>query len=96
MAAREGLSGDGDCADEPISIPPRFFRTRFDTIALYVALDRVRKQRGLEWVAVARELGVSPGVIARLTLGGRTNANLIIAAADWAGVAVEALLLLSR
>ncbi len=71
-------------------VPPLY--ARFDTIALYAALDRVRKKRGLEWAAVAGELGVSPGVIARFTLGGRTNANLMVAAADWAGETVEALL----
>ena len=75
-------------------VPPLF--ARFDTIALYAALDRVRKKRGLAWDAVANELGVSAGVIARFTLGGRTNANLMVAAADWAGEAVEALLQQSR
>lgn len=75
-------------------VPPLY--ARFDTIALHTALDRARKKRRLEWDAVADELGVSRGVIARFTLGGRTHVNLMIAAADWAGETVEALLQPSR
>lgn len=75
-------------------VPPLF--ARFDTIALHAALDRARNERGLSWQEVADELGVSAGVIARFTKGGRTNANLMVAAADWAQVAVETLLQPSR
>jgi hypothetical protein len=71
-------------------VPPLF--ARFDTIALHTALDRVRTERRLSWDEVASELGVSAGVIARFKKGGRTNANLMVAAADWAGEPVEALL----
>lgn len=81
-----------DAARPPV--PERF--ARFDTIALHAALDRARQQRGLGWAQVAAALGVSPGVIARLTKGGRTSANLMVAAADWAGEHVEALMQPSR
>jgi hypothetical protein len=75
-------------------VPPLY--ARFDTIALHLALDRARSERGLTWDDVAGALGVSPGVIARFTKGGRTNADLMVAAADWAGEPVEALLQPSR
>ncbi len=75
--------------------PPHLF-ARFDTIALYGALDRVRSERGVTWGVVAGELGTTPGVIARFTKGGRTNANLMVAAAEWAGEPVESLLQPSR
>jgi hypothetical protein len=79
------------------SLPPvPSLYARFDTIALHSALDRKRDARGLTWNEVADELGVSPGVIARFTKGGRTNANLMVAAAEWAGEPVEALLQPSR
>ncbi len=71
-------------------VPERF--ARFDTIALHGALDRARQRRGLAWADVADALGVSPGVIARFTKGGRTNADLMIAGADWAGEPVEGLM----
>lgn len=75
-------------------VPPLF--ARFDTIALHAALDRARQERSLTWDEVANELGVSREVISRFTKGGRTNANLMVAAADWAGEPVEALLQPSR
>ncbi|MGE0599623.1 MAG: hypothetical protein AB7J35_05720 [Dehalococcoidia bacterium] len=71
--------------------PPPLF-ARFDTIKLHAALDRARRERGLTWGVVAAELGTMPGVIARFTKGGRTNAQLMVAAAEWAGEPVEALL----
>lgn len=77
-----------------VPMPPLY--ARFDTIKLHAALDRARQTRRLSWDDVANELGVSTGVIARFTKGGRTNANLMIAAADWAGEPVEALLQPSR
>ncbi len=77
-----------------VPVPPLY--ARFDTIALHEALDRVRGERGLAWDQVAADLGVSTGVIARFRKGGRTNGNLMVAAADWAGEPVEALLQPSR
>ena len=77
-----------------VPVPPLF--ARFDTIALLESLDRERGKRGLAWDQVAAELGVSTGVIARFRKGGRTHANLMVAAADWAGEPVEALLQPSR
>lgn len=71
--------------------PPPLF-ARFDTILLHAALDRARTARGRTWGEVAVELGTTPGVIARFTRGGRTNAQLMVAAAEWAGEPVESML----
>ncbi len=71
--------------------PPPLF-ARFDTIALYAAMDRVRELRELTWPEVAAEVGTTPGVIARFQKGGRINGRLMVVAAEWAGEPVEALL----
>lgn len=81
----------GSIAPRPApAVPPLY--GRFDTIALHKALDLERIARQLSWAEVGAELGVSAAVISRLTKGGRTHANLMIIAADWAGEPVEALL----
>lgn len=76
---------------EPLPDPPPLF-ARFDTIALHAALDRRRTERGLTWPQVASMLGTTPAVLARFTKGGRTSGQLMVAAAEWAGEPVEALL----
>ena len=81
----------GSVAPRPApAVPPLY--ARFDTIALHRALDIKRVARQLSWADVGAELGVSAAVISRFTKGGRTNASLMITAADWAGEPVEALL----
>jgi hypothetical protein len=76
---------------DPLPAPPPLF-ARFDTIALYNALDRARETHGMGWAEVADELGVSTGTIARFTKGGRTNSIVMVAAAEWAGEPIESLL----
>lgn len=71
--------------------PPTALYARFDTIALHKAMYVERRKRKLTWTQVADELGITTGVIDRFTLGGRTHADLMIAAAWWAGKPVEAL-----
>ncbi len=76
---------------EPLPAPPPLF-ARFDTIALHTALNRVRETRGMSWAEVATELATTPSVLSRLVKGGRTSGQFMVAAAEWAGEPVEALL----
>lgn len=71
--------------------PPPLF-ARFDSIALHESLSRVREARQLTWQQVATELGTTTSVIARLKKGGRVDAQLMVAAAEWAQTPVESML----
>lgn len=62
---------------------------RFDTRALFAALDRQRTTRQLTWDAVAREIGVSAATITRTRRGGRMEVDGVLAMVGWLGVPVE-------
>ena len=62
---------------------------RFDSKALYAALDEQRQARHLSWQAVAKEIGVSVPTIAHTQKGGRMEVDGMLAMVDWLGVAVE-------
>jgi transcriptional regulator with XRE-family HTH domain len=65
-------------------------RRRFDTKALYVALDRQRVARGLSWQQVARAIGVSPSTLTRTRDGGRLEVDGMLAMVAWLEQSVEA------
>jgi hypothetical protein len=57
---------------------------RFDTAAIYAKLDARRRERGLTWAQVAREVGGLSGAgLTRLARGGRTAFPDIIRIARW-------------
>ena len=62
---------------------------RFDTRALYRALDERRKAHGLSWRQVASETGVSVSTLTRTQRGGRLEVDGMLAMVDWLGVSVE-------
>ena len=62
---------------------------RFDSKALYAALDEQRQARHLSWQEVAKELGVSVSTITRTQKGGRMEVDGMLAMVGWLGVAVE-------
>lgn len=62
---------------------------RFDPKALFAALDRQRTERGLTWAQVGRDIGVSPSTITRTKLGGRMEADGMLAMVRWLGVPAE-------
>jgi transcriptional regulator with XRE-family HTH domain len=62
---------------------------RFDTGALYAALDRQRVERGLTWAQVAAEIGVSAATIQRTKSGGRMEIDGMLAMVHWLGEPVE-------
>jgi len=61
---------------------------RFDTKALYAALDARRQERGLTWKDVAAEIGVAETTIRRTREGGRMEVDGMLAMVNWLGVPV--------
>lgn len=66
-------------------------RGRFNTRALYLALDRERRSRRMAWPEVARAAGnhISPAMLKRLAKGGRIGVDLMVSAVGWLGASVE-------
>lgn len=62
---------------------------RFDTKALYQALDQRRTAREMTWAMVAAEIGVSATTIARTRAGGRMEVDGMLAMVRWLHVSVE-------
>ena len=62
---------------------------RFDTQALYQALNARREERGLTWKQVAAETGVAEATIKRTREGGRMEVDGMLAMVNWLGVPVE-------
>jgi transcriptional regulator with XRE-family HTH domain len=62
---------------------------RFDTGALYTALEAQRTARGLSWTDVARETGVSTSTLTGTRRGGRLEVDGVLAMVRWLGRDVE-------
>jgi len=62
---------------------------RFDSAALYLALDEQRCLRGMSWTDVAKEIGVSVTTIKRTRDGGRMEVDGVLAMVGWLGAQVE-------
>ena len=62
---------------------------RFDSKALYAALDARRKSRGISWREVADEMGVSAATISRTREGGRMEVDGMLAMVAWLDFPVE-------
>jgi len=76
-------------ADAPrFQLPPlqRGQILRWDTRALFAALDARRHERGLTWVALARELrGFTPGMLTNLAKGTRIGFPRVMQLVRWLG-----------
>jgi hypothetical protein len=62
---------------------------RFNAAALYAALDKQRRDRGMTWTQVGRELGIGPSTLTRTRLGGRMEVDGMLAMVRWLGRTVE-------
>ena len=62
---------------------------RFDSQALYAALDEQRTRRGLSWAEVARETGVSSSTLTGTKRGGRLEVDGVLAMTAWLGRSIE-------
>jgi hypothetical protein len=59
---------------------------RWDTKALHAALDAQRREQGLTWVDVARTIpGFTPGMLTRLSKGGRIGFPGVMRLVAWLG-----------
>lgn len=57
----------------------------FDPDALYVALDRKRRQRRILWRQIAREAGVSPSTLTRIGQGHQIYSDGLVKLMAWLG-----------
>jgi transcriptional regulator with XRE-family HTH domain len=62
---------------------------RFDARALYAALGAQRRQRGMSWQEIAKEIGVSASTLTRTRHGGRMEADGMLAMTRWLGRTAE-------
>jgi transcriptional regulator with XRE-family HTH domain len=62
---------------------------RFDSRALFEALDERRSSRGMTWSQVAVEIGVSASTLRHTRAGGRMEVDGMLAMVDWLKVPVE-------
>lgn len=62
---------------------------RFDSAALWHALDAQREARGLTWSQVAAETGVSAATLTRMRHGGRMEVDGVLAMTTWLDRTVE-------
>jgi transcriptional regulator with XRE-family HTH domain len=62
---------------------------RFNSKALYDALNNERLARELTWREVADQIGVSVTTITRIKSGGRMEVDGMLAMVGWLGVPVE-------
>jgi len=62
---------------------------RFDSRALYAALETQRGARRMTWIQVAAESGVSAATLTRTRAGGRLEVDGMLAMVRWLGVSVE-------
>lgn len=62
---------------------------RFDSKALYQALDQARLERGWSWRQVADATGVSVTTLTRTREGGRLEVDGMLAMVGWLGLPVE-------
>ena len=72
----------------PVKTGPQ--RGRFDPRAFYEALDTERRSRKLTWKQLALEFpGHSPGMLTRLSMGGRMGVGQVVILSAWLGRAPE-------
>jgi hypothetical protein len=62
---------------------------RFDSKALYRAMDSQRIERGLSWREIAATIGVSEATLQRTREGGRMEVDGMLAMVAWLKVPVE-------
>lgn len=64
-------------------------RTKIDVRGLYAALDAERTARGLSWRQLAKEIGVSPSLLSRLSNDQRPDADGFATLVRWLNMPAE-------
>ena len=62
---------------------------RFDSAALYAALDEKRRARDMTWAGLSADIGVGASTITRTRLGGRMEVDGMLAMVGWLEAPVE-------
>lgn len=62
---------------------------RFDSRALFQAVDEKRRAQGMTWEQLSSEIGVSAATIKRTRDGGRMEVDGMLAIVRWLGTTVE-------
>ena len=62
---------------------------RLDVAALYAALDTQRQSRGMSWRQVAKEAGISPSTLTRMTQEKRPDVDSFAALVSWLGLSAD-------
>lgn len=64
-------------------------KTTIDTALLYSALDAARQERGLSWRSLAKEIGVSPSLLSRLSNGLKPDTDGFATLVAWLRLPAE-------
>lgn len=64
-------------------------RTTISPALLYATLDAARKERGLSWRSLAKEIGVSPSLLSRLSNGLKPDADGFATIVAWLKLPAE-------
>ncbi|HYU35346.1 MAG TPA: hypothetical protein VEW48_24595 [Thermoanaerobaculia bacterium] len=85
--------GDGGPPPRPTSYAETGRFLRFDTAALYVALNAERERRGMTWEQVAAEIWPSgpwgQDLFKRMAKGGRSEVFSALAICEWLGRTIQ-------
>ena len=85
--------GDGGPSPRPSSHGETGRFLRFQTAALYAALDEERERRAMTWAGIAGEIWPSgecgPNQLERLAKGGRADVHTVLALCQWLGRTVQ-------
>ncbi|MFF1253790.1 helix-turn-helix domain-containing protein [Pseudarthrobacter sp. NPDC058329] len=61
-------------------------KTHINVTTLYAALDAARQERGLSWRSLAKEVGVSPSLLSRMSNGFKPDADGFATLVTWLGL----------
>lgn len=64
-------------------------KTKIDVQGLYGALNAAREARGTSWRQLAKEIGVSPSLLSRMSNGDRPDADGFATLVTWLGMPAE-------
>ncbi|MFI6076549.1 helix-turn-helix transcriptional regulator [Actinoplanes sp. NPDC051343] len=64
-------------------------KTKVDVPVLYGALNAAREAKGVSWRQLAKEIGVSPSLLSRLSNGDRPDADGFATLVTWLGMPAE-------
>jgi hypothetical protein len=88
----------GEVSDVQLPVLQPHQILRFDTRRLHAALDERRRERGLTWQEVARDMGgpIAPSSLMHLSKGGRTGFPHVMWMVRWLGRATTAFMRATR